>query len=370
MGLKRRGRARATHRAPEDRRAWEAPAHDEALAGEIPSPAEPVSGGRLLLAYRRLLTPGVSRRIIARGGTVRANQYSNGSTLAELSQNQITASCGRGEYCGARIQVINEAFRLYYRYRRAIEPLSRTNWNAYWAMWRELEDAGDTGWGIGVCDLDDAFDHLIRNGGRWTDENTKPYWGLNLPSVYRQQIFDAPMAAANFLTAVNGKLRRLANLLDRYRNVAQRPGEVQGKLRELREIAEEAQTLAWILPEEGTPEDLYDRLIEGLDRLNQAVEVLETMGVGFRRSVQTVLTVSDWLTRADEAARTFVSAREAGMDSRVAAAWAVLGQAVSYVPVLGGFYSEIVNQAPGLVAGFRRLVQDYTRRIDRLSSAR
>ncbi len=68
-------------------------------------------------------------------------------------------------------------------------------------MWVELEDAGGAAPLVGaeglfgVRSLDDAFDHLIRYGGRWTDENTKAYWGLTTPSVLRRQVLEAPAAA-------------------------------------------------------------------------------------------------------------------------------------------------------------------------------
>ncbi len=174
----------------------------------------------------------------------------------------------------------------------------------------------------------------------------------------------------DFLTAVNGKLGRLAGLLVSHCGVAQRPGDADLKLRELRQIAAEAQTLAWIVSSDQVPEDLCVVLIEALGKLNEAVEVLDALDAEFRRSVRTVLKVTDWLSRADEAARTFVSARQAGTNPRVAAAWAVLGQAVSLVPVLGKFYSEMVNQTPGLVAGIRRLSDGRFRRADRASSGR
>ncbi|MGB9604253.1 MAG: hypothetical protein ACP5U2_11715 [Bryobacteraceae bacterium] len=104
------------------------------------------------------------------------NEYSNGNVQAVLTPEQTRASWGRGDYSGARIQLINEAFRLFYRYRTRIERVSHKDWDTYWAMLRELEDAGDTGWGLGVQDLDNAFRHLTANNGNWTDETTRAYW--------------------------------------------------------------------------------------------------------------------------------------------------------------------------------------------------
>ncbi len=176
------------------------------------------------------------------------NIYSEGAQQASLSRDQIQAGWGRGDGAGARIRVLNEAFRLYHRYRNRIERLARRDWGTSWAMLRELEDAGDTGWDSGVQDLDDAFQHLIKNSGQWTDQSSRAYWGLNEPSVYRVQVLDAPAAAANFLAAVNGKLKRLGDLAAEFRYTAQALLDPDVKLRKLRDIVNRAAALGWLAP--------------------------------------------------------------------------------------------------------------------------
>ncbi|MCB1024208.1 MAG: hypothetical protein KDB79_07455, partial [Acidobacteria bacterium] len=49
-------------------------------------------------------------------------------------------------------------------------------------------------------------------------------------------------------------------------------------------------------------------------------------------------------------------------DKRMGVAFAGLSLALNYVPVLGGFYGEIIKQIPGLVNHWRGFMADYTER--------
>lgn len=74
-------------------------------------------------------------------------------------------------------------------------------------MKEDLHDAAETGWGSGVSDLREAFEHLAANNGRWTDTNWGTYDGqLGLihglgPSCTTAQ------CAANFLDAYEERLK-------------------------------------------------------------------------------------------------------------------------------------------------------------------
>ncbi len=307
---------------------------------------------------------------------MKPNDYSNGIRQALLTREQIRASWGRGDHSGQRILLINEAFRLFYRYRRRIEQVSAKDFRTYWAMLKELEDAGDTGWGLfGVQDLDEAFQHLIANNGTWTDENTTHYWGSNAPSVYPCTVFDAPAAGANFLTALNRKLGRLQELTVKYRTAAQSAEQPEAKLRRLRELGQDMAALAWLLPvpqpaggaETCTP---YEKLIEACEAFNKAVEYLNAAGVELRASLQVIAKVTDWLTKADQAAQAMVAVRRAGLPQNVSYMWSALVAAVSFVPVLGEFYAKALVGAPGLVEWMKTTVWEYERRIQLAEAGR
>ena len=285
-----------------------------------------------------------------------SNLYSNGQQQAEVTQAGIDAAWGHGDNCGDRIKVLNAAFRRYYRYRQRIEQVSRIDWDASWSMWKELEDAGDTGWGSGVQDLDDAFRHLIENGGRWKDDGVKHYWGICQPSVYRLQVFDAPRAASNFLSAVNAKLAKLSELAADHQvaqsravagNASRNWEMTRDALQDVKDVAEKVKPFLWILPKQVTTAEWYEHLGNILGAVDKAIDIL---------------------FKADSGLQTYVAGRQAGMGSGAAAAWAGLGQVLSYLPVLGSFYAEIVNQTPGLVASVRSRFENAHRTWERAAS--
>jgi len=305
------------------------------------------------------------------------NYYSEGQVRACLGKEQIKASWGRGEHCGERIQCINEAFRLFYIYRNRIEQVSSQDFNTYWAMLRELEDAGDTGWGSGVRDLDDAFQHLIANNGHWADENTRMYSGLNEPSVYRRQVFDAPLAAANFLDALNDKLKKLQQLRTQLEQAARSVQDEVAKAKRLCKIIRQANALAWLGPvAQGATEaepGWYEQMLPWLESFTSAMEVIEVFEeaelIRIWPSVKAAWKVTDWLIlRPDAGLQSYSSARQAGMGEKLARAWGALAVLVTLLPVLDDFYGTIIQQSPALIGGIGARFEERQRLLDRAAA--
>lgn len=284
------------------------------------------------------------------------NIYSSGTTLAEVSQTTIDASWAHEPGAGDRIRTLNAAFKIFHRCRQHIEQVSHFDWNASWRMWKELEDAGDSGYGTGVQDLDDAFRHLIANQGRWKDENTKAYWGHCFPSVYPYSVVNAPAAAANFLSAVNSKLAKLQQIAGAHQaarlraeaaNNARDWRSLAAALEDVKSAADSAEPFLWILPEQITTADWYESLSGILEVIDTAIDVLN---------------------QARDGLSTYAAARQAGLNAPAAAAWSAVGQAVSYLPVLGDFYAEIVRQSPALIASMRTLFETAHRKWERAAA--
>ncbi|MCS7316153.1 MAG: hypothetical protein RMI94_05365 [Bryobacterales bacterium] len=304
------------------------------------------------------------------------NVYSRATMQAELTKEQIRARWGSGDFCLFRINLINEAFRLYYVYRKRIEQVSAQDYATYWAMLDQLEDAATSGWGIsGVDDLDDAFEHLIANHGCWTDEKTLHYWGSKLPSVYNWTVFNAPAAGANFLAALNDKLRELAQLTVQFQLEARSARAPEAKMRKLGELGRKIVALAWLLPvppaqARQEPASLYEELVGACDAFNRAIQHMDAAGIELRTWIKELARVTDWLTRADQAAQAMVAARRAGLPQHLAYAWGALTAAVSAVPVLGDFYGQVVAGAPGLMEWMQRTVEQHHRRLELAAAGR
>jgi hypothetical protein len=288
------------------------------------------------------------------------NYYSEGETRAYLSPDQIKASWYQGDHRGARRDCLNEAFRLYYIYRNRIEQVARRHWDTYWAMLRELEDAGDAGWGPGVSDLDDASRHLIAQNDHWTDGAVKAYWGLNRPSVYENEVYDAPLAAANFLSALNRKLKRLEELQTEFQQIARSLEDDLAKAKKLCKIIRQAIPLAWLGPVDPNVTQAesgwYEQMLPWLDNFNSAMEVIEVLReadlIRIPASVRAVWKGADWFVlRPDAVLQTYSSAKRAGMDESLARAWGALALLITFLPVLDNFYGTIIQQSPALIHG-------------------
>ena len=76
-------------------------------------------------------------------------------------------------------------------------------------------------------DLDDAFEHLIANNGRWTDSHTSNYGGPGKIFKPANMILEAPTAAVNFLNSVDDKMKTLREAIAQFNNQAQQVAQAQ-----------------------------------------------------------------------------------------------------------------------------------------------
>ncbi len=69
----------------------------------------------------------------------------------------------------------------------------------------------------------------------------------------------------------------------------------------------------------------------------------------------------DFVGKMNDGLTMYVEAKQAFQgDKRMGVAFAGLSRTLTFVPVLGGFYGEIVKQIPGLVTHWREFITDYT----------
>jgi hypothetical protein len=159
------------------------------------------------------------------------HQYWNGTTCAKLTADQICAQLLRKDIFYHRdwsISRWNLAFSLYYDGMATIKAFKEVNPYADFGptvsvsrergrltqlMEKDIHDAAETGWGPGVSDLREAFEHLAANNDRWLDTNTRTYdgplgriHGLG-PSCTTAQ------CAANFLFAYEERVKEIGEKL-------------------------------------------------------------------------------------------------------------------------------------------------------------
>src|SRR5438477_292486 len=91
--------------------------------------------------------------------------------------DMVSAAWGSGDKAANKLRMLNGAFEIYFLLKTSIGQCEDSTMQA--EMTKELDDAGTSGSGFGVNDLDDAFQHW-RKPGNWTDNNEKSYsWKPN-----------------------------------------------------------------------------------------------------------------------------------------------------------------------------------------------
>lgn len=274
------------------------------------------------------------------------NPYWDGTRQAHLDRSQITASWGaRGTaHSGASIAFVNRAFEIYYQALQKIGECPDPDQSRQ--MLESLHDAARTGWGWGVSDLEEAFEHLHSNGGRWTDEDTKNYYG-GRDKVFQRGIVTAPVSIVNFMNAVDDRVSELRSVMENYQ-------------RQTRDLARAQEADDW---------ERVGTILGEVKSWGERAKPLVWFAPRVERGVSGAVSLAGALGRIHTGLTTYTRAREAGFDSGTATALTALRTAVGWVPVLGDFYGKAVEMIPGLTIWFRNLIRDHTARIDRASRA-
>ena len=273
--------------------------------------------------------------------------YWEGTRQAQLTRSQVTASWGRPgvAHSGTSIGFANRAFEIYHSAHQSISRCS--DYGHQRQMMSSLHDAARTGWGLGVDDLEEAFQHLDSNGGRWTDNATKSYFG-GRNKVFHSTLVTAPVSTVNFMNAIDSRVAELRTIMNRYHQQARtlsraadghQWAQVGTGLGEIKSWGERAKPFLWMVP---TVQDRLGQAVSFTGVLSNIHSGLNTYGLSIR----------------------------AGFDSDTATAIAALRTAMGWVPVLGDFYGRAVDLIPGLRVWFQGLIRDYCRRIDRAASGR
>lgn len=299
-----------------------------------------------------------------------SNKYWNGTEHAVLRKSDVRANWINASQGARGLKVTNKAFCIWYHARQTTRKASDRK------MTKSLVDCGTTGCGFGVDDLEEAFAHLIKNNGKWTDNTSTSFMyngksgdytgsgrGLHIPHD------SMPPSCSRFLGAVDKVLPKLQTAMRSYQtqcaalqSIRLKPTspksdweKLNENLGKMKKAAEKVSKYAWLAPPVLTfklPSNTagwktirsVEEATEKLSRrMDQSVKFLDAVGK-----------INDSLTIYVQATQAFDG------DRRMGVAFAGLSLALTYVPVLGGFYGEIVKRIPGLVTAWKSFIADYT----------
>ncbi len=282
----------------------------------------------------------------------RHNVYWNGRFQARLSPSQVSVSWGAP---GARpvnrsIEFVNRAFEIYYLAKNNISDVSDHDHRT--SMSLQLLDAARSGYGFGVSDLEEALVHLVSNSGRWVDEDSSQYNGGG-KKAFGGGLVRGPTSIVNFMCSIDDKMINLKDcvsdfglrkqsLLSSYveigrQNAGPTPAESWTQfgtaMNELKTWGGHAKPFLWLAP---------------------ATQTLVGNTVSF---VNVISQIHTGLT-------TYGNCMRAGIPTNSSIALSAAGAAMTWVPVLGGFYGKAIEMIPGMKLHFEHIMSDYQRRIE------
>ena len=286
-----------------------------------------------------------------------AEQYWTGGRKAHLTAADVTPKKIREHsHFQFALAVMNNAFDIFYSARQMIKEVHDSQTKR--SMTRELESAGRTGWGMGINDLNEAFGHLARTGGKWTDDNEG--WGSNMGWFSAGKVgghsrgtgigyVHIPVSIANFLDALTGKSAKLNKDLQTFRQ----KGSV---------VIQKVTVGDQVLPKVGTPEwNQFGNTLKDVSQVNDGLKCLLWLASVSKQSRTRISsehlgTVLGTIGKVRSAVDNFDKAARAGMDAVEAAAFTAICEGIGAIPVLGSFYQEAFGLIPGIMTGMQSIV--------------
>ncbi len=273
------------------------------------------------------------------------NKYSNGSQKAVMTDALMKAPKWQPgqSYYGRGIGLLNIAFKLYYDARTGINSCPDSKQQS--EMLDTLEGCATDGWGWGVTDLDDAFQHLIKNNDTWTDTNARSYSG-----VFQQSLggpcMDVPQAAVEFCSSVESKMKTLTQIFTEFNTQSDNVTKavdtsnwelIQVALKNMKDNGGKAKKLMWVAP----------------------AKVKDVLGKPLEKATSFV----DALNEIDTAVRNIDKYKSVGMNDTAAGGLELMRIAAGKVPVLGAFYSEMIGQLPDFFVNMKQVFEDRQNKI-------
>ncbi len=271
------------------------------------------------------------------------DQLWDGASMARVEISDLLHSEWRNP--GQAVRFMNRAFELYHDAIRSIMRCPSMEQRT--EMERRLRSAATHGWGRGVSDLRQSFQHLASQSGGWSDRDTSVYNGGSHKTF--TQVVTAPTGPVNFMNAVDLDMASLRQRADWF-------------VRWTGSLADTIQAGEWGgLADTASEFGEWTGYASGLLWFGSEIPVVGTAHEALGR----VSTYASLVDRIRGAVSTLAGLRDAGVDHRSATALTAMGVIAEGLPILGGIYGEAMRALPDLV---RRYRADFDSRIRRVES--
>jgi hypothetical protein len=289
--------------------------------------------------------------------------YWTGIDWAEITAERVDAPAlksgpGVGGHTIAGMQL---AFDFYYRGMKIIDairaPEGDLPHSVYNAVSRakkaakdDLQDSARAGWGHGVNDLEEAFEHLAKNGGRWTDNNVRMYGagGSGSGAINGHGVYTTAQFAYNFFNSIDAKMKAAAEAAQEHMRAADKLAEAAAKdgwnkvgtkqweqvgeaLVKIQHVSDHLQKHLWLVCPKFEVPDVVNDALETCDKFVGAA------------------------TEVRGAVEAFDKCQRAGFGTGASALLTVLKTGMGKVPVLGEVYAEAIGLIPEIASGFQAI---------------
>jgi hypothetical protein len=278
------------------------------------------------------------------------HEYWEGYDTIALTSQMVHADWGKNPNA---VAFANLAFKVYYDARRNIKTSKHQG-----KMLKALHDAATEGSGPGNWnDLKEVFDMLGRPGAdrnQWRDGSTDEYRhaATTMPvnqTIWKKCTLQAPSASVKFLQKMDANMHKLGAIVvqqdEQVKLVVKgakdpaRNWKLIGKaLGVVKTGADNATSFLWLAP----------------DKVQLRVGRVNVIGGTFLGTVDKIY----------NAANDIGKYTKQGYSTLDATQLSALKTALSFLPILGGFYAGAIDLIPGLGLWFKGKVQQRIREID------
>jgi len=307
------------------------------------------------------------------------NVYINGSKHLVLRSRDITAAWGKGPFYTKRIALANTAFCVYYHAKKKIDDMVLDPKHSQMAA--SLRNCLRSGYHFNPMsdcdDLEEVFNHVVKNRGKYKDSKTADYNG-GPQTVLPMRVPNGPKGCVNFLKAIDSERAKLKaaaiKLATETQKLSRMPKPASGsksdhdkikqQLGKIKSAADATQHMMWLVNTEVNARVPSGSLsASGLAKIGSATEKgMATVG----RTLKFV----DVLGKINDGMKAYDATLRAGGSDSTAKAVAALNVAVSYVPIISSFYGPIIQGVPGLIASMTSVIGSNAHSAANLNSLR
>lgn len=302
------------------------------------------------------------------------NAYIEGKKHLVLKTHDVTAAWGKGSGCLKNIGLANRAFCIYFYAKQKVEAnLMSANYNK---MASSLENCLRTGYGWGDCDdLEEVFQHVLKNGGKYTNGKTESYNG-GANKSHPVYVSNGPKGCVKFLKAVDAERTKLKTAAQKIaaetqtlRGMTKSGGptaddhqKIKNQLKKVKDAADATQHLIWLVDVE-----VNTRVSSGLmdaTSVDKITKYSKASGSVISKSLKFV----DVLGKINDGLKAYDQTLKAGGSESTARAVAALNFTISYIPIISNFYGPIIQEIPGFISNMTRVIGSHAYSAENISS--